>query len=544
MNAESKKIFVNKNDDAAMVAEKVIDASDADIVLNIPRFSRIAQSESNFHLLKRESDALGKRIFIETVDDKVIELAQACGIAATNPFFVKPDKQFSDIVTAPKIKRAMPEVTLVKSARKMTAPKIVLPRESADEIPANIPTASQEEVAAELEAEFGPVEETAPRRSKARLAVMLVSVLLFSGALSFLALQILPRAAITIVRTRVDWPYADAMTVNKSLATIDAATMSVPGQLFTEKKNAFLTFPATGKKPVTKKASGNIIIYNALSSEPQKLVASTRFSAPDGKIFRLVSAVVVPGAKIADGKIVPSSVTAAVVSDAAGAEFNLPPVDKFTIPGFSGTPKYGTFYGESKESMKGGYVGEAAYPTDEDIRKAKATAASTLEDALKAAVLAKVPKEFKIIDGSTQFKLVKQTVDTNVNDAGAFGIYADAEMNVMAFREGDALDALGVRSIAEQKTDDYEILSKTLDYGLARLDVASGKMTFSVNYKSTLSRTLNVNDLKSRVMNKSERELKAMVLALPGLESAKISLWPFYVRSVPADAAKVAIDVK
>src|SRR3989344_3231387 len=93
-----KKIYVNKSDEPTLIAEKIIDTDAGEIVLNIPKFSKIADSLANFHLIKREAEALDKKVIIESVDDKVIELCGISGIEAVNPFFVKSRRQFSDIV--------------------------------------------------------------------------------------------------------------------------------------------------------------------------------------------------------------------------------------------------------------------------------------------------------------------------------------------------------------------------------------------------------------------------------------------------------------
>ena len=93
-----KKITLNKSDEVALIVEKIIDTELKKVVLIVPRFSSLAESLSNFHLLKREADALEKEIFIESVDNRVIELAELAGIEALNPFFVKNKRQFSDIV--------------------------------------------------------------------------------------------------------------------------------------------------------------------------------------------------------------------------------------------------------------------------------------------------------------------------------------------------------------------------------------------------------------------------------------------------------------
>src|SRR3989338_6335029 len=92
------RIHVDKNDEPVSVAEKIISAEAEEIFLNIPKFSKFAEFADNFHLIKREADALGKKLIIESVDDKVIEMSGMIGIDAVNPVFTRYRKQFSDII--------------------------------------------------------------------------------------------------------------------------------------------------------------------------------------------------------------------------------------------------------------------------------------------------------------------------------------------------------------------------------------------------------------------------------------------------------------
>src|SRR3990167_10157604 len=95
---KAQRIIISKRDEAAMAVEKIINADAKEIVLSIPRFSKLVDSLANFHLIKRESALLDKKIIIESVDDKAIELAGLAKLESVNPFFVKSRRQFSDIV--------------------------------------------------------------------------------------------------------------------------------------------------------------------------------------------------------------------------------------------------------------------------------------------------------------------------------------------------------------------------------------------------------------------------------------------------------------
>ena len=52
-----------------------------------------------------------------------------------------------------------------------------------------------------------------------------------------------------------------------------------------------------------RKASGQIIVYNAYNDNNQKLIKNTRFETPDGKIYRIQASIIVPGTKVEEGKI-------------------------------------------------------------------------------------------------------------------------------------------------------------------------------------------------------------------------------------------------
>ena len=70
------------------------------------------------------------------------------------------------------------------------------------------------------------------------------------------------------------------------------------------------------------RATGVIVVYNAYSAAPQRLIKNTRFATEDGKIFRAKDSIVVPGTTIENGKIIPGSVEAIVVADEPGEAYN------------------------------------------------------------------------------------------------------------------------------------------------------------------------------------------------------------------------------
>lgn len=505
-----KKIAINKSDEVAFVVEKLIDSEAQEIVLNIPRFSKLADSLSNFHLIAREAKLLSKKIVIESVDDKVIELASLSGLESLNPILSRSRRQFYDIVSS-------------KKTREDSEEEGIKTRKLSDSV-------NQKK----------PVRRLIKHRARnfigggAVLAVVIVA--------GIFAVTVLPRADIKIIPVKEPWNYKDSVRAEK-LASIDAALATIPGQLFTEKKSHQLAFPATGKRNIEQKSIGVITIYNAYSSDPQPLVATTRFVAPDGKIFRLAKSVTVPAAKIVEGKIIASTLDADVVADQPGPAYNLGPVSYFSIPGFKGTAKYQGFYGESKAAMTGGFIGEAAFPTDADIKKGKSVLAETLDAILKEELKKKIPAEFKIIDGASGYTISNQVVSTRVDAANNFGISADGVLNAVAFKESDLIKMLE-RKIGKELGGDYIIKTHELSYGKARADFANGRISFPIDFKSQVAKNIDAESLKAQVLGKSRKELQQLLNDLPDVDSIAASLWPFWVNKVPRNLSKVTLTIE
>jgi hypothetical protein len=115
-------------------------------------------------------------------------------------------------------------------------------------------------------------------------------------------------------------------------------------------------------KQINQKATGTITIYNNSSEASQTLIKNTRFQSPEGKVFRIIDSVVVPG----KNGTIPGSIDAKVSADSYGSDYNIGATD-FKIPGFKGTQKYNFFYGKSLKSMSGGISGVVSTVSNDDI---------------------------------------------------------------------------------------------------------------------------------------------------------------------------------
>lgn len=504
------KIFIKKNDGVDEVAEQIAAAPDLSLVLVIPRFSKLNDSLAHFHRLKKEAEGVGKKIVIESVDDHVLSLAKASHIESLNPFFGDTARaKISDIVHRSKGSLAENE--------------------------------EDKEVGAEGEEMLAATAHDSRRgkrkkRSAFRKAAYIIAGAAITVGLAVIAEIVLPKAEIVLTAQKAAWEYHDTLAVDK-------AGTEVAGQVFSTELNQSFSFPATGKKKVEQKAAGVIMVYNAYGTDSQYLVATTRFMSPDGKIFRLDKGATIPGAKLVNGTLVPSSVTLTVTADKPGADYNIEPTDHFSIPGFQGTPRYKSFYGESKAPMAGGLVGDTAFILPDDLKNAKQTAEQKMRKNIEVPLLAQIDSNFHVIASSSQFTVVKENPVEVVAADGTFSIFIDAKMDVMAFRTDDAIAVLTAKAQKELGRE-FKLANYDLSFGPAQIDFAAGKANVPTQFKGNFAYAIDISNFKPRAAGKNESALAALVKPMPGVAKATVKLWPFWVFHVPNNQNKITVTIE
>ncbi len=532
-----KKIFVNKNDSVPAVIEKIISSKESEVTLYIPKGADLANRKNNLNLVKREAGTGNKTLIIESSDDEIRTMAESLGIKANDPLLGRSKKLVSDIIP----REGISETKAASEIKASEASKV------SGEI-------SADKAAKARRIAFGLPKISTPNlslptmirpRLGIRKPILILAVLVVFSVLGYASLFILPKAQIVLVFQKINWNFDGSLIVDAKAKGASGTTgqITVPGESFVEKKNMTSGFTANGTKQIEKKATGKLTVYNAYSSSKQNLVKDTRFSTPDGKVFRLDASITIPGAKIENAKIVPSSVEVTVTADKAGAGYNIEATPKFRIPGFQGTPKYDGFYGESKAAMTGGFIGEVKIPTESDIAAGRDVVHKALQDSLNTQVSVNLPKDIKMLKNASEFVITKETVDETASSDGKFNITTYAELHMIGFKEEDLFLALG-KVLAETNESDLVKLDYTLDYGESRLDFKSGKLMTSISFKSNWAYKFDPQAFQESARGKKETELKGLVLGLQGIKSGEVKLWPFYVTSAPMNERAIKVDVE
>lgn len=577
------KITIEKDEEIADVIDKVTEEAENEITLVIPKGSVLARSVKNFNLLRREAEGAGKSVVIESVDDAILAFAKQSGLEGSHPLWggVRAAGGLTDIVPVGSEEHETGKKPARRGKKKAAAEPVKLtvheePEESEKQEEKGEPeeketsgedeeSAGKETAAAETHAfeeagerffkkrsipeimagEGGEEEEETPRRMPRKfigwIAGVVVLILVVLGVMTW----VFGHVTIAIDFQKTPWTYQNNFIADKSISEINPATSVIPAQLFNTQKNTTQLFPATGNANVSVKAQGTVTIYNAYSSAKQDLVATTRFVTPDGKLFRLVSSVTVPGATITNGQIVPSSIDTTVIADQPGTSYNVGPVAKLTIPGFQGTPKYAAFYGQLKTGTSGGFVGNKAVPTASDITNAKNAMTSVLESSLTNGLTSIYPNNFKILDGATSVQVTKLTVNTSTDASGNFSVFGEASLQALGFDE-TALKAY-LLSLA-QSQEVAQVASSTfsapptLNYSNVKADFTKGIVSFTLSATGTLESKFDAGTFKASIAGKSLNDARSAIAAIPGLADGKISAWPMWLWSIPSNTGKISVS--
>jgi hypothetical protein len=572
-----KKIIVDKNEGIAEVIDRILNEPDGEVSVVIPKGSALGRSVSNFHLLKREADSAGRSIVIESVDETILAFAKESGIESSHPLWkgVRSAGGFSDIVSRRDEDAALlradrdderggdddeEDEAAPKKSSKKHAPIVMEKRgKKAEPVIKEEEEEKREENGEDVEV-FGEKEppvrdhifDSTPdlddddrpsRRFPGKIVWTIVGVLVIVALGVYAVSAFFDHADITINFKQTPWSYQSNFTASKSAVGINPSSNTIPAQVFTSTKNVTESFPGSSVQQVSQKAQGTITIYNAYSAATQELVATTRFLTPDGKIFRITQNVTVPGeTKATDGTLAPSSITAPIVADQAGPDYNVGPVAKLSIPGFAkDSALEAGFYGVITASTTGGFIGQRAVPTAADITAAKASTTAILAAALQNGFSGTYPNNFEIPDGAATTTVTTLTVNTSTDANGNFTVFGAATLQAIGFDQTALQNYLLTLAQAQEASSTFKTIN--LNYSDIAANFASGQISFALSAQAQLEPAFSSAQFATSIEGQGISSARSTIAALPQLADGEISMWPSWLMSIPSDPAKIHITV-
>lgn len=369
-----------------------------------------------------------------------------------------------------------------------------------------------------------------------------LAVVLIAGTVS--AYFFLPVVKIEIWLKTDSLNIKQEVGINKETKIVDALNHALPGRIITEEQTLSKEFKATGKIIKEEKAEGIIRIFNDYSTASQPLVAATRFVSDEGKLFRLVEKVVVPGQSTEKGKLVSGFVDVLVRADAAGPDYNIG-ASTFSIPGFAGTPRYTFFYAKSSSAMAGGFKGESLAVSSEDLENAKKSLTAEVKEkinnvfenrALPGLVLAKEKNPTIITDDSSSVKpgQITETFSYEVKAKGRAVLLSEEDLKEIAktYFTNELIE--GQKFLAE---------SIKINSLVEEIDEALGTAKLALEISGKTYQDLEAGFVKEQLKGRLVQEVEKSFQELSQISQAKIKIIPSFFKNLPQDIRKIEIKI-
>lgn len=372
-----------------------------------------------------------------------------------------------------------------------------------------------------------------PRRGRGRLLLAGLAVVVVAALGGLLLSTVFAGASVSVT------PRTAAVDMPASIpAQRSAPVGTLSYQTFSAAQSATTTVPATGTQQVSKQASGMLTIGNTGAS--QRLIANTRFEAPDGKIYRIHDSVVVPAGT--GGK--PGTASIAAYADSPGPDYNRSGNTNYTIPGFKGDPRYTKITAVSG-AMTGGFVGSQPAVAAADLQKAKTTLEAQLNAAIQDVVVNDVPEGYTVVDGTVRISYSDIAQAPGSGNSASLSESATATGAVVRINDVAAsvakatLPSYGGEAITFANPDDITIAAATSTKPVA------DSLTILLGGTSPLQWIFDPNALKAALVGKPKAQFKTIIKTFqPAILKADASIRPFWTSSFPSNPDKISVDIE
>lgn len=331
-------------------------------------------------------------------------------------------------------------------------------------------------------------------------------------------------------------------TVSAAVQGSFAATRSsgaLPFETITAQKIASQSIKSSGTRTVNAFASGTITIYNT-QTKSQRLITNTRFATAAGLIFRIHSAITVPGGSASK----PGSTTVKVYADQAGDSYNVAPTS-FTVPGFAGTPQESQVYARSSSTMTGGASGSIPIVDAALETEARSALKTALAPDLLESIQTQIPSGYLLLPGAVT-TVYEELASTPSSTTGQVDIKEQGTITAVIFPNIALAKAIASSVAGLGYQGESLTLTSTENLLLAAVEIPSPSAeTFSFTIAGTapLMYTVDPSRIAAAVAGKTRSAAEVAVSNYPEIKRAIIILRPLWRQTFPQDPASIAVVV-
>lgn len=500
------KVEVEIHDDLITVVNKIKDINDSGIELFIPEGSVLLDNVLNLKLVKQFCEKNQKELQFSTQDERGIMLISMLDEGVSSSFSSDGNEEILPAPTA----------FIEKKRRNITLPKIQI---------------------------------------KKGLIPILAIVLILIGAIIFLART--PKAYTKIVVNSQPLTRSVTIKVSNSSNT-NIETKILKGTTIETTVEESAETPATGKKIVGEKAKGNVTIYNN-TDEDIKLKKGTTLNYEDNdEDFTYITRDEItidkrseldpdpdePGIK----KYKMGENTVDIEATTVGEDYNIGSSETLSVKGY----KSSQMTAKTSDKIKGGKSEEVNVVAEEDkktlsaklIEDTKQKAAKSLQD--------KVGKSQKLVAGSVEVTITKETYSHNVGDETEnLTLNATAVAKGLAYTDSSLKELLD-KLVVDLVPEGYVLSEQDRETSVQPLGNSTNSVLNATNadiqvtLKTFIVADVNSDKLKNELKGKSASEAEKILGSIKNIKTYEFNISPSIplLKKVPNDLNRIEVVIE
>jgi hypothetical protein len=549
-------IYIDVEDDITAIIGKVKDANEKIVALVPPKRIGVLQSAVNLRLLARAAGQNNKHLVLISNNSALMALASAAKIPVAKNLQSKPElaeipalevDDGEDIIDG----SSLPVGELAKTADR-PASAASISDEAFDEVMGSKPlTKATPPAAGQLppkpKAKNGPKVPNFNKFRKKMVLIIAGGVLL----LAFLiwAIFFAPRATVVITaRTTDSSMNASVNLVDQAATKLSSATIKTLSK--TMKKDASVSFDATGTKDVGEKAKGQVYFENCETPTAQSIPAGTTITA-NGQNYVTLEAASVPGGSGGFGGCSTPGKSAAVGVQASdiGDGYNTPSGTRFSVSGHANNSSVQYFRATASTDVSGGTKKQVKVVTDDDVQRAIDQLNSQSGEEAKKQLADQFDDDVVVLDQTFKGDQseVKPSPAVGAEAPDGKAKFAGSITYRMAGADRDEL----ARYLDEyfkkrlEGKDDQRIYENGAKKATLT-DIAASGEGFTANLTATAKVGPKINDdeIKNTAKGKRYGEIQSSIEEISGVEDVDIKYWPFWVSVTPDDTSRITVEFK
>lgn len=572
--------YIDLEEEISSVIDRLNKSMATENYFVVPKRALFLQSIVNMKLLKREAEKIGKHVTIITQDEVGASMAERSGLLVQSVIDEQEkegvendvmeeksdDVEIPEIVAKPQHKKQIrlsgvgtdsfydtglhrsEELVGKKTKRLHVNPvKHELHDKGLDSQKSKV---LEKMYAAKKHDSLSKEHVKSPTKSEGRIKKLFAGfvglcLFVFMGVAGYLfwpSARIIIEPNITINKIDLDLQGKADIT--------NVAQLVVPVRVLDREENLTLSYEVKGQGlSGGKKAHGSVVIYNQYDSSPQTLIATTRLESSDGKIFRLVKNVIVPGSTTVAGEVKPGAITAEVIADRSGSEYNIDQAN-FTIPGFKDGPKYDKFYAKATDPIAGGSIDDTAAVTGGTVTQADIDGA---RQKTEAALKEKMSQSVKdaLIEGEVALPMAERINITKSSSSLKTGSLATtfdysvlASAHVLIFSENDVKKVIQQSLAADQVIKGVNREISKVDYGTVNADFDKNTLEFKIHSDVVNTPIIDKEQIKNDLLGKSDEQLAAILRKYDTIKNVNIEFRPTFISRIPQYSQRVSVEVQ